>query len=78
MGKKEKEKLLKFNSPGPGKYNLDKLITFTHSPTWKMGTGSKIMKLRVDTNIPGSGIYNVGDKPASGEILDLEVEKEDF
>ena len=78
MGKKEKEKLLKFISPGPGKYNLNKLITFTHSPTWKMGTDSKIKELKIDTNIPGPGIYNIRDKPGAGPKFGFGKEKRGF
>ena len=78
MGMKEKEKTIKFNSPGPGKYNLNKLITFMHSPTWKIGTGKKILDLNIDTDIPGPGTYTVRSKKTSGPRFGFGREKRGF
>ena len=78
MGHKEKEKLIKFNSPGPGKYNLDKLITFVHSPSWKMGTGKKLLKLKINNDIPGPGTYSVRGKSSSGPKCGFGIGKRGF
>ena len=78
IGIKEKQKTTKFNSPGPGRYNLDKLITFKHSPTWKIGTDTKKMKLKIDTEIPGPGTYSIRTKKTSGPKFRFGTEKRGF
>lgn len=78
IGMREKEKVLKFNPPGPGKYNPNKLITFTHSPTWKIGTSKKIKEINIDTDIPGPGTYSVHSKRTSGPRFVFGTEKRGF
>ena len=78
MGHKGKEKSINFNSPGPGNYNLDKVITFEHSPTWKLGTSKKLLKLNINTDIPGPGAYTVRTKSSSGPKFGFGKSKRGF
>ena len=59
IGRKEKEKQIKFNSPGPGKYDVNQILCKVKSPAWKIGKNKKVLELKINEDIPGPGAYTI-------------------
>jgi len=53
-----------FITPGPGKYNIDQLLTSKHYPSWKIGTSSRDddLRMKIREGFPGPGTYQSYDK----------------
>ena len=78
MGHKQKEKEIKFRSPGPGRYNLNREITFVHSPSWKIGTNKKLYDIKINRKVPGPGAYNIRKNSTSGPMYGFSKQKRGF
>ena len=59
MGLKEKNTGDKDLSPGPARYDNDRMDLYRKSPAWKIGTGLRddTLKRQISQNFPGPGRY---------------------
>ena len=78
IGRKEKERQIKFNSIGPGNYDVNKILGKTQSPAWKIGKSKKILELNINEDIPGPGAYTIDSKNIPGPKFGFPKSKRGF